>query len=53
VLSGLLQWFGLPEPAQLNPDGTLIAAQFELGVYRNVERWAKDHGVNVELLPER
>lgn len=53
ALSGLLQWFGVAEPPQLQRDGTIVPQQFTMSHYRQVERWAADHGVLVQLLPSR
>jgi hypothetical protein len=51
ALSGLLQWFGVAEPPQLLRDGTIVPQQFTMSRYREVERWAADHGVPAKLLP--
>jgi hypothetical protein len=49
-LAGLLHWFGLPEPAQILADGTLVPRQFTMSRYRDAEAWATANGVNVERL---
>jgi len=47
ALSGLLQWFGLPESRLLKPDGTLVCRQF--GTWSDLaEQWAGQWGVNAE-----
>lgn len=51
LLAGLLQWFGMAEPAQLRPSGALVARQFGMGSYRQIIEWAVRHGVEVERLP--
>lgn len=44
VHSGLLQWFGVAESAQIGRDGALLTAGW--GSYAGqVERWARDHSV--------
>ena len=53
ALSGLLQWFGVAEPPQLLRDGTIVPQEFTMSRYREVERWAADHGVPAKLLPDR
>ncbi|MDQ3569831.1 MAG: ATP-binding protein [Actinomycetota bacterium] len=53
ALSGLLQWFGVAEPPQILRDGTIVPQQFTMSRYRQVERWAADHGVLAKLLPSR
>lgn len=49
-LAGLLHWFGLPEPAQILSDGTLVPRQFTMSWYREAEAWATANGVNAERL---
>lgn len=46
--SGLLQWFGLAEPDQLKPDGTIVLAGYSGSRARQAFRWAKDHTVETE-----
>jgi hypothetical protein len=50
LLAGILQWFGLAEPAQLRSDGTLVTSQFTMTWHREVSSWARDNGVNAERL---
>jgi hypothetical protein len=50
ALAGLLQWFGMAEPAQLRPDGTIQPAQFLMSRYSQVEQWAGIFGVDAEVL---
>ncbi len=50
LLAGILQWFGLAEPAQLRSDGTLVTRQFTITWHREVSSWARDNGVNAESL---
>jgi len=50
ALSGILQWFGLAEPHQLKPDGSLVAQNFNVD-YRQIQRWANAHEVAVEMPP--
>lgn len=49
-LAGLLHWFGLPEPAQVRSDGTLVPRQYTMSWYREAEAWATANGVNAERL---
>lgn len=49
-LAGLLHWFGLPEPAQVLSDGTLVPRQFTMSSYREAEAWATANKVNAERL---
>ena len=45
LLAGLLQWFGLPESAQLRrPDGTIVPAQSTMSLYRQVAQRASPWG---------
>jgi hypothetical protein len=53
VLAGLLQWFGLAEPRQLLPDGTIVPAEFRMSNYREVERWARANEVDARLLRQQ
>lgn len=50
LLAGILQWFGLAEPAQLRSGGTLVTSQFTMTWHREVSSWARDNGVNAERL---
>ncbi len=50
ALAGLLHWFGLPEPAQILADGTLVPRQFTMSRYREAEAWATANGVDAERL---
>lgn len=50
ALAGLLHWFGLPEPAQILADGTLVPRQFTMSWYREAEAWATANGVDAERL---
>ena len=50
LLAGLLHWFGLPEPAQVRSDGTLVPRQFTMSWYREAEAWATANDVNAERL---
>ena len=51
VASGLLQWFGIAEPAQLRPDGTPVADAYGTSRYYQVRQWGNDNGIDVELRP--
>ena len=53
VLARLLHWFGMAEPQQLRPGGTIVPSQFTMPRDWKPEQWAKHHGVNAELHPER
>jgi len=48
ALAVLFQWFGLAEPRQLRPDGTIVPAQFQGRKVPDVIRWAGRFGVNAE-----
>lgn len=50
AVSRLLHWFGMAEPAQIRPDGTIVTRQFTMSYYPQVEAWAKHHEVDAELL---
>jgi hypothetical protein len=50
ALSGLLQWFGLPEPTQLLPDGMIVPSEFLMSRYRQVVQWARDNGIACKTL---
>jgi len=52
ALSALLQWFGIPEPAQIAADGSLRPQQWGMSYYRQVEAWATDHDVAIRGLQE-
>lgn len=43
--AGVLQWFGVPEPAQVAPDGTVRTDEWETLTSREVAVWAAEHGV--------
>ena len=49
-LAGLLHWFGLPEPAQILADGSIVPRQFTMPRYREAEAWATANGVGAEGL---
>ncbi|WP_298462668.1 helix-turn-helix domain-containing protein [uncultured Cellulomonas sp.] len=51
ALAVLLHNFGIAEPAQLAADGTVVTETWNLDP-REVERWARDHGVTSRRLPE-
>jgi len=53
ALSGLLQWFGIAEPRQIKPDGTIVPSEFTMSHYRRVEKWATNHDVPAERLPNQ
>lgn len=46
--AGLLQWFGLAEPDQLRPDGTIVLAGFSYSQSRQALEWAKRNSVQTE-----
>lgn len=48
ALAVLFQWFGLAEPRQLRPDGTIVPTQFQGSKVPDVIRWAGRFGVNAE-----
>ena len=50
LLAGILQWFGLAEPAQVRPDGSLVTRQFTMARHQEVSSWAQEHGVEAERL---
>jgi len=50
LLAGLLQWFGLAEPAQLRRNGAVVARGFGLRRARQVVAWAEQGDVDVEGL---
>ena len=52
ALAGLLHWFGLPEPAQILADGSIVPRQFTMSRYREAEAWATANGVSAEGLRE-
>jgi hypothetical protein len=50
LLAGILQWFGLAEPAQVRPDGSLVTPQFTTTWHKEVSSWAREHDVEAERL---
>lgn len=47
ALSGIFQAFGMPEPLQLRSNGGIVARQFDVSRYRQVEQWANDRGIEI------
>ncbi|MDT0263930.1 AlbA family DNA-binding domain-containing protein [Jatrophihabitans lederbergiae] len=48
ALTGLLHWFGLPEPTQLRSDGTIVPWGFSAQHRSRVAHWATVSGINAE-----